>query len=84
MLIAVHLWNVGKLLPDYTALQPRRQPSSYSMLWEPEILLSNEMFQKGIHLYCIYNIKSFCAPISLFSILWYLVDYLLYNTGCPT
>jgi hypothetical protein len=20
------LWNVGKLLPDYTALQPRRQP----------------------------------------------------------
>jgi hypothetical protein len=23
------LWNVGKLLPDYTALQPRRQPSSY-------------------------------------------------------
>jgi hypothetical protein len=22
--------NVGKLLPDYTALQPRRQPSSYS------------------------------------------------------
>jgi hypothetical protein len=24
-----HLCNVGKLLPDYTALQPRRQPSSY-------------------------------------------------------
>jgi hypothetical protein len=24
--------NVGKLLPDYTALQPRRQPSSYK-LW---------------------------------------------------
>jgi hypothetical protein len=24
------LWNVGKLLPDYTVLQPRRQPSSYS------------------------------------------------------
>jgi hypothetical protein len=22
------LWNVGKLLPDYTMLQPRRQPSS--------------------------------------------------------
>jgi hypothetical protein len=25
-----HPWNVGKLLPDYTELQPRRQPSSYS------------------------------------------------------
>jgi hypothetical protein len=23
-----HLCNVGKLLPDYTAQQPRRQPSS--------------------------------------------------------
>jgi hypothetical protein len=25
-----HLRNVGKLLPDYMAEQPRRQPSSYS------------------------------------------------------
>jgi hypothetical protein len=33
------LWNVGKLLPDYTALQPRTQPSSYSPPWEPQILL---------------------------------------------
>jgi hypothetical protein len=35
------LWNVGKLLPDYTALQPRRQPSSYSLPWEPQILISD-------------------------------------------
>jgi hypothetical protein len=34
-----HLWNVGKLLSDYTVLQPRRQPSSYSPPWEPQILL---------------------------------------------
>jgi hypothetical protein len=33
------LWNVGKLLPDYTVLQPRRQQSSYSPPWEPQILL---------------------------------------------
>jgi hypothetical protein len=26
------LWNVGKLLPDYTALQPRRHPSSNTQL----------------------------------------------------
>jgi hypothetical protein len=32
-----HIWNVGKLLPDYTEQQPRRQPSSYSPPWEPEI-----------------------------------------------
>jgi hypothetical protein len=25
------LWNVGKLLPDYTVLQPRRQPSSWPL-----------------------------------------------------
>jgi hypothetical protein len=30
------LWNVGKLLPDYTKQQPRRQPSSYSPPWEPQ------------------------------------------------
>jgi hypothetical protein len=27
---SMHLWNVGKLLRDYTAQHPRRQPSSYS------------------------------------------------------
>jgi hypothetical protein len=26
------LWNVGKILPDYTPLQPRRQPSSFVKL----------------------------------------------------
>jgi hypothetical protein len=31
-----HLWNVGKLLPDYTAQHPRLQSSSYSPPWEPE------------------------------------------------
>jgi hypothetical protein len=30
-----NLWNVEKLLPDYTQ-QPRRQPSSYSPLFEPK------------------------------------------------
>jgi hypothetical protein len=32
-----HLWNVGKLLPDYMAWQLRRQSSSYSLPWEPQI-----------------------------------------------
>jgi hypothetical protein len=32
-----HLWNVGKLLPDYAVQQPRRQSSSYSPPWEPKI-----------------------------------------------
>jgi hypothetical protein len=27
------LWNVGEFLPDYTALRPRRQPSSYQPPW---------------------------------------------------
>jgi hypothetical protein len=33
------LWNAGKFLPDYTALKPRRQPSSYQPPWGPQILL---------------------------------------------
>jgi hypothetical protein len=28
-----HLWNVGKILPDYMAQQPRRQPSSLIYLF---------------------------------------------------
>jgi hypothetical protein len=35
-----HLWNVGKLLPDYTVLQPRRQPSSYNKKAEKRTHLS--------------------------------------------
>jgi hypothetical protein len=38
------LWNVGKFLPDYTALQPRRQPSSYQPPWEPQVLLTINIF----------------------------------------
>jgi hypothetical protein len=40
------LWNVGKLLPDYTALQPRRQPSSYSTPCEN--LKSEKLFCHGV------------------------------------
>jgi hypothetical protein len=31
-----YVWNVGKRLSDYTMLQPRRQPFSYSPPWEPQ------------------------------------------------
>jgi hypothetical protein len=30
-------WTLGNILLMYTALQPRRQPSSYSPPWEPQI-----------------------------------------------
>jgi hypothetical protein len=32
-----YLWNVSKLLPDYTVQYSRRQSSSYSPPWEPEV-----------------------------------------------
>jgi hypothetical protein len=32
-----HLWNDDKLLPDYTAQQPTRQPPSYLPPWKSEI-----------------------------------------------
>jgi hypothetical protein len=34
-----HLWNVSKLLPDYMTQKPRRQSSSYSLPWAPQISL---------------------------------------------
>jgi hypothetical protein len=33
-----HLWNVDKLLPDYTTQQPRTQSSSYSPPQKPQIM----------------------------------------------
>jgi hypothetical protein len=35
---SMDLWNVHKLIPVYTALQPSRQPSSYSPPREPQIV----------------------------------------------
>jgi hypothetical protein len=43
-----HLWNVSKLLPDYVVQQHRRQPSSYLLLWEPEISLEYTSFPLGL------------------------------------
>jgi hypothetical protein len=40
--VSKHLWNVSKFLPDFTAQEPRRQPSSYSPPWEPEISQGNK------------------------------------------
>jgi hypothetical protein len=43
------LWNIGKLLPDCSVQQPRRQPPLYSLylpLWEPQIFL-RKMFDKN-------------------------------------
>jgi hypothetical protein len=34
---STHLWNVGLLQQDYTALHPRRLLSSYLPPWEPQI-----------------------------------------------
>jgi hypothetical protein len=37
--------NVGKLVPVCTALQSRRQPSSYSPPWEPQVILNKREFK---------------------------------------
>jgi hypothetical protein len=33
------LWNVGKLLPDYTVLQPRRQQSPGNLMFQKYVLM---------------------------------------------
>jgi hypothetical protein len=43
MKMAVFWDVVPRSLPDHTALQPRRQPSSYALLSEPQILLRQQM-----------------------------------------
>jgi hypothetical protein len=39
-----HLWNVGIHLPHYTEQYPRKQPSSYSSPWNPEISPNSCLF----------------------------------------
>jgi hypothetical protein len=34
--IRKHLWNTSQYLPGNTTQHTRRQPSSYSSLWEPQ------------------------------------------------
>jgi hypothetical protein len=63
-----HLWNVGKLLPDYTAQQPRRQPSSYSLSWESEISLTWKkllMYWSLVYLMMTYNCLGYIALYNL-------------------
>jgi hypothetical protein len=52
-----HIRNISKRLLAYTALQPRRQSSSYSPPWEPEILQQLNSFLR----FCRWQNQVFCA-----------------------
>jgi hypothetical protein len=51
------------LLPDYTALQPRRQPSSYSPPWEPQILQFTSDLLSVHAVYTPYKYKYVWNPV---------------------
>jgi hypothetical protein len=77
------LWNVGKLLPDYTTQQQRRQPSSYSPPWEPEFLLiknclKSSMAQDQLSYLSILSIEHAIAK-SLMCLQLLKQEYLHYN-----
>jgi hypothetical protein len=55
------LRNVGKLIPVYTALQPRRQPPPYLPPWGPQILRINK---SEILLYYFRTTRSWINPVS--------------------
>jgi hypothetical protein len=63
------LWNVGKLLPDYTVLQPRREPSSNLILFSGlSVGLLVRLFNEVSYPKFIYSpLRSTCshAEISL-------------------
>jgi hypothetical protein len=44
------IWNVRKLIPVHTMQQPGRRPSSYSQLWEPEVIFSCHLSDVKWHL----------------------------------
>jgi hypothetical protein len=66
--------NVDKLLPDYTAVQARRQPSSYSPLWEPHTPLR-------VSLTSVPRIQSVISSrnILLLKVAWFTVGKLVFR-----
>jgi hypothetical protein len=72
-----YLWNGGKFLPDYMALQPRRHPSSHSLLWEPQVLLNcKQIFRHELFLACILFYTYFMVPITQCTEVWINARYL--------
>jgi hypothetical protein len=59
------LWNDGKFLPDYTALQPRRQPPLYQPPWEPQILPGISFIFPWFLFICVLMIWRFYVQIWL-------------------
>jgi hypothetical protein len=53
--------RIAYTAPDYTVLQPRRQPSSYSSPWEPQILLPHRLFKWCIlgHCSCFFTLSRY-------------------------
>jgi hypothetical protein len=66
-----YLWNVGKLLPDYTALLPRRQPSS----WKNINLNTWRLYAARDHVmqdtfFIVFYLSSFLSSVPSVSVLF--------------
>jgi hypothetical protein len=61
------LWNVGKLIPVYTALQPRWQLFSYSVLWErhAKLISVRPDFPSLAEVACSESTERNCTPQEL-------------------
>jgi hypothetical protein len=53
------LWNISQYLPDYMVQHPRRQPSSYLSLWQPEISPRRQPFVDLSGLSCLSSFLVF-------------------------
>jgi hypothetical protein len=62
------LWNVGRIVPNYTALQPRRQPSSWCFLITWTIMSSRKTVYVKILVYrfcaCLTALYGYCPIFS--------------------
>jgi hypothetical protein len=65
-----HLWNVGKLLPDYTAQQPRRQPSSWLNSFSPIIKNGSsstvDVYEAGWNLHKDAELVNHPVPVEMY------------------
>jgi hypothetical protein len=79
-----HLWNVGKILVDYTAQLPGRQSSSYSPPWEHQISWLEDVcwWKKDMCLFSMDETGAVitCAPSGKYNT---LTATLLQDITCP-
>jgi hypothetical protein len=77
---SIDLCNAGNLITVYTALHPRRQPSSLSQITDHESIESKQLMCTGVSYYCSCFFKESITIITPFAAIevWHVILISIY------